>query len=507
MSYDLNKYSISKLSFTNSSVQEVPIDADITLPDYCPDIGKILKCQVSISVLSRNIAGDRLSVEGISLVELFYSDIEKNSVRCFKSEIPFSQNFNISSSLNAEVVTFDIKREYINCRAVSPRRLDIHGAFSLKALIFGRKNVELTNDIIGDDIKQQKCDVSFSQLNSIIQHQINVNETLDLGSDKTAPEFLLKSNLNINDIDCSCNGEQITISGNANIKILYVSDIETGKIDSIEYEIPINESIDSQGVMDDNNFLVIPELISHDEKIVSDSESPSNLINEEMKLMVTIFSFHDDETKIIIDAYSTDYNVELSNEIFEFDKFDHMVCENVSHKENIESSVSQIIDVWSDYSSINISEKDNLKIKINVCILALDLDFVPFYFEREIQFYKKIDNLEVNNSSKSNFSISLQKIDYKLLNNNSISLKLNAQIFYNICTTENIKIVSEVFSDNSQKKEKDLNTSLIIYYADAGENLWNIAKSYGTTVEKIRSENEIDIDVLDSDRAILIPTV
>ena len=506
MPYDLNKYSISALDLVNTNVQEVPIDADITLPDYCPDVGKILKCQVYSSVTSRNIAGDRLSIEGVSIIELLYSDLDKNTVRCFKTEIPFSQNFNIQFAVNPEVVTFNIKREYINCRAVSPRRIDVHGAFSIKPMIFGRKNLEVTNDIIADDVKQKKEDVTFSQLNSIIQHQINISETLDVGSDKASPEFIIKSYVSINDIDCTCKDEQISLFGNVNIKILYVNDIETGKMDKIEYDIPISETIDAQGVMDDSYFVIIPEIISHEEKILSDSDM-SNLIGEDLKLMFTILSFHDDEMKIISDAYSTDYNLELLNENFNFDKFNKVSCENISHKEVIDSLASKIIDIWEDSSCVTISEKGNLNFKVNICVLSLDSDLLPIYFEREIQFSKEITNINNSNNSKSYFSLSVQKIEYKILSNNSISLKLNLQVLSNICESKSINIVSEVSADDSKKKEKDSSTSLIIYYADAGESLWNIAKNYGTTVEKIQTENEIDFDIIEDNRAILIPTI
>jgi LysM repeat protein len=49
---------------------------------------------------------------------------------------------------------------------------------------------------------------------------------------------------------------------------------------------------------------------------------------------------------------------------------------------------------------------------------------------------------------------------------------------------------------NEEKpREKDKKAALTIYYADEGEELWNIAKKYCTSVEKIQNENEIDTDV------------
>ena len=43
MNYELNKYKFSMLDNIFQGVQEIPVDCDLTLPDYCPDIGNILK--------------------------------------------------------------------------------------------------------------------------------------------------------------------------------------------------------------------------------------------------------------------------------------------------------------------------------------------------------------------------------------------------------------------------------------------------------------------------------
>lgn len=513
MNYELNKYKFSMLDNIFQGVQEIPVDCDLTLPDYCPDIGKILKCQISAGVHSRNISGDQLSIEGNSKLELLYSDLEKNTIRCFKTEIPFSQNLNIKNSSQFSAATFDIKREYINCRAVSPRRIDIHGAFSLKINVFGTKNYEITSDISSDDIKQKKSDVSFSQLSSLFQHQINISEILDLGSDKSIPEFIIKSNLNISDIECSSNNERINIRAKINIKILYISDIETGKIDSVENDIPINETIDASGVMDDNIFMIIPEIIYHEEKISTDSENIGNLINEDIKIMMTIFAFQDDETKIIDDAYSTEYETELSCENFKFKKFSGILSENIIHKELIKNSDNKffkILDIWSNSYSAGFSKKDlnsSFELKINLCILAINPDFVPFYIEREIKFSKELYENINSKISDSYIFMSITGIDYKIINNDEIEVKLNIQINANMYDESEYNLVENITSNESAPKIKDLNTALTIYYANAGENIWDIAKHYGTTIEKIQDENDIDFEVLDSDRAILIPII
>lgn len=511
MNYDLSKYKLSMLDIIYQGVQEIPIDSDLTLPDYCPDIGKMLKCQISAGIASRNISGDLLTIEGFSTLELLYSDLDKNTIRCFKTEIPFSQSFNIKNSCEFAVSTFNIRREYINCRAISPRRIDAHGAFSIKIQVFGSKNFEITNNIESEDIKQKKSDVSFSQLSSLLQHQINVNEFLDLGSDKSTPEFIIKSNVSISDIKCTSENERINIKAKASVKILYINDIETGKLDFVEHDIPINETIDAPGVMDDNSFVVIPEIISHEEKISSDSENLGNLISEEMKLMVTIFAFQDDETKIIDDAYSVSYETELCTESFDFRKFSGSIEETLVHKEtlsNNENKFFKVLDIWPGSQSVNYTCKDsNSKFegKVNLCILAFDPDFIPFYFEREVQFSKDCYSSTSYSDFETNIFMSIPQIENKILNDNSIEVKLNIQIVASIYEKQIKNIISNITSNESCLKQQESDTALAIYYAHTGESIWDIAKSYGTTMEKIQDENDIDFEVLDSDKVILIP--
>ena len=49
-------------------VQECPVDTEYTLPDYCADIQKILKCIVTPEVTSVSAAGDSLTIDGCASI-------------------------------------------------------------------------------------------------------------------------------------------------------------------------------------------------------------------------------------------------------------------------------------------------------------------------------------------------------------------------------------------------------------------------------------------------------
>ena len=47
--------------------------------------------------------------------------------------------------------------------------------------------------------------------------------------------------------------------------------------------------------------------------------------------------------------------------------------------------------------------------------------------------------------------------------------------------------------------------ALVVYFAKEQEQLWDIAKKFRTSVELIKTENELKDDVLQSRRILLIP--
>ena len=73
-------FRISELLFENTSEQTV--DGDITLPDYCPDIKRILKCMVTPCIVSEQCVGDRVTIDANAFVQVLYVD-DNNNVFCY----------------------------------------------------------------------------------------------------------------------------------------------------------------------------------------------------------------------------------------------------------------------------------------------------------------------------------------------------------------------------------------------------------------------------------------
>ncbi|MBQ3092683.1 MAG: DUF3794 domain-containing protein [Clostridia bacterium] len=509
MNYDITKEILSVRDLVYDGTKEVPIDLDFSLPDYCPDIQKILKCRVSPEIFSRNISGDRLNIEGSAKIRVLYINCDNNNIRSCENNIPFSCSIDIKNTPENYLDIISTKLEYVNCRAISPRKLDIHGAISIYVQIYNKNNLEISTKVNSDDIQQKKIDLDLNNLVSMGQQQFSINEVLELPENKPAPESIINSNINLIINNYKNMKNKTVIKGNLIIKILYIHDLSTGQTDNLEYTIPISQVIDVPGI-DENTMCVInSSILSHEEIITSSNNS--NLISCDIKIFAGVSGYIPKEISVISDVYSTDYNLDILNKNTKISYLIDKISENITKNFNIslgDSKVSKIIDIWTDNFTNNhiISDNNlNLKNKINICILYLDDQENPIYTERVVEFdYSKLINNNINKIT-NNLKFIPENINYNLSNNNSdIDLKIDFVILGEIYNNTNFNMITDIITDESKNIEKD-NSSLIIYYANKDEKIWDIARKYHSSPEIIKNENNLSDDIILNNSMILIP--
>lgn len=509
MNYSMNRdrFSVSEVIF--DGCQEQPIDLDFTLPDYCPDIRRILKCQVYPQINMKNITSDRLDVDGTAIVKLIYVDAIKNTIRCCEYKEPFSTSFNLDSPAENAMSFTKVRVEYMNCRAISPRRLDIHGAFSICAKIFSKTDQEIVNGVEEEDIQQKKEDKLISHVVGIGSQQFSVNETLEIGSGKPKIETIIRSSISITVKDTKAIANKLIIKADALVKILYLSDIDTGSMDTMEYTVPISQIVDVPGV-DENSLCDIKiEILNSDIRPKTDSFNEDDLLSVDIKFAAMVIAYESKDLQMVTDVYSTKFNLNVDYKQTSIPKVIDFISELYTNKSNVDvpgEGVSEIIDVFNEVMMVNAKCEDNkvnFKGKMNVCILAIDEKEEPFYIERMIDFEYEKEYSDLPDNVICDVDPNLISIGFRINTKNSIEIKSEINIKATVLSADNFKVINDISTDEENPRQKD--ASLTIYYADKGESIWDIARSYCTSVDAIKIENDLNEDVLQKRGMLLIP--
>lgn len=490
------------------TVAEQLADVDLTLPDYCPDIEKILKCTLTPKIQSKSLSGGQLQVEGFCVVNVMYVESINNTIRCCEQSVNFTQNFSVKDAGDSPVIVTKTKSEYINCRALSPRRLVMHGAFSLYAKVIANEYIELySND--NPDLETLSYTSKCADLKSLCQENFSVSEELSV-ADKPAIESILHSDISVGITDAKAVTGKLMLNGEINLRLFYLTDIQSGETGKIDYILPFNQIIDCKGIDEETINCITIEVMSYDIRLKNDMLSDKPAIALDVKLCVTEEGYVVNDEKVITDAYSIKYASEP--------KFKKMtMCEEVvpvneSHMQKMEISVennkiSKVLDIYTDHIAAEPSaDNGELKIigKITVCMFALDEEGMPMFIERSCDFSHAMSFGDCN--TVSNVSARASSISYRLADDNTVEIRCEIKLGGCAVCLKSVNAVceTEIFEDRPIKSD---GCALTLYFAGKGEKLWEIAKSHNTRFDMLMNENSTDCECLDSPQMLLIPKI
>ncbi|MDF2631529.1 MAG: hypothetical protein K0Q85_125 [Caproiciproducens sp.] len=510
MDYMLNREALAASEIIYDGCQEQPVDLDISLPDYCPDIQRILKCQVYPRITARSITGDRLELEGSYTVKVFYLDAGGVAVRCCESNQSFSAGIALKQSAdNAQIFAFT-RVEYINCRATSPRRLDIHGSFSACAKVTIQGESEVISNIDGDDIEQQKNMLTLNKVAGFAQQQFSIDEVLELGQGKPAADNLVKTDAFASLQDYKIVANKIMIKGEVYIKLLYSSCDDDCVLEVMEYAVPFSQMLDCDGVTDDCMYNIKLSIVGIEAQIKNDYSGDQTYFDVQVKVFANAAAYKNSDITIVTDAYSKQYELNISYKQKSIDNVIAFTDDTDTLKGSLmleDASISKVIDIWNEMSTVSAEFENNqinYKGKINACVLALNAENKPIYFERMIDFVFTHPYSGKAENIKCSASMYVAGISYRITNGGidvKADLKLSATV-YSQCS---FKVITDVTADETKPRAQDKSAALSIYYADAGESLWNIAREYCTSVNAIKLENDLAGEFVENRGMLLIP--
>lgn len=514
MNYDVSKENLSAIESAFEGCKEVPIDIDFSLPDYCPDIQKILKCSVTPNITSRNISGGQISIDGNAEIKIIYVDSDSSKMRCCENSATFSASIDINNIAENAVVFTLAKIEYMNCRAVSPRKIDLHGAISVCAKVYQKNNLEISSSVNGKDTEQKIEKVSVSNLAGLGQQQFSINETLEVSENKPYPEMIVNSEVIFLKSDPKIMPNKVVVKGDLIVKILYIGDMESGSTEKLEYQIPISQIVDVPGISEECQCITKMEIL--DTKINlptnENSENGTNLISINIKAAATAFAFCPKDIDVVSDVYSREREVENTITQLNINKILKNFTEELSFQEKIEIpnvKIKEIINITpaiSAVETISEDEKITFKGKLNLGILGIDEEEFPIYAERNINF--EIASNETTDGENINFQTEIIPKEIKIISQDDgkIEFKLSLVIYATSYERQSINMVTDVESDESKNYLNDKNPAVTVYFAEGNESIWDIARKYHSSVSSVKEENNISEDALEESQMILIPS-
>lgn len=478
------------------------IEQDIIVPDTKPDALKIIYVNVTPYVSDVEIMEDKIKVIGkINYFVIYRVDDEKFNTRGLFASYPFTQNLEvngISKEMHATVVP---NTKNIIYALPNERKISVKSEICFRVMGKCTTNINLINSF--DSEEKIECKMKTGNFNNILQHKKSIIASKDdVMLPKGAEDFfeILDLNTKIINTDFKESYNKIMVKGDIEASILYLSESEEKKVGKIKLLIPFSAMIELENINDKSRFVIEYNMQNFELKLNPDITTTKTM-SADYRIETDVTMYEDEEIEYVDDFYSQTRELTYENTRLDVVKKDFVINKNIEVRENLGNILPEntnVIDYNLDVNSIvpTVNSNNSVHIEGNAKVSIITQNT-----ENSDIDTKQIDIL-VNTDVELENVISDAKITVDI-SNNGINLTQSGrdiEVDMNImvkCYVENVAPINIIDNVDSDKLDLASLDSMNIYIVKPGDTLWNIAKKYKTSVEKILKTNE---DILDPDK-------
>ncbi len=491
----------------------VMVEGDIIIPDVKPDIREVLLADAVAGIKTAEERGGILYVSGSVQFQILYApDEEDCELTSVTAEFPFSDALDIPGTESMDY-TVTVDTEHIGFSPVNSRKLSMKVIAVLK--VKGYKNKTLTS-VSGISENYLQCRTTEYNLFLPVcekQKALSVSDLLTIPSHMPDMDEIIKVDAWTGAVECKPLNGKAMVRGTLHIQTLYVAANEETSVEQVSHEIPFSEILEAEQV--DETCRVSAVCCVKEIKAAprGDIHGDTKMIHADSVIEVCLSASKTKRETLMDDCYSINGELEVAREktlvtepvAQETISFTQAVqaalpkgkkaqeilsvsCKPVLRETSFENGTFHMKGTLVTFLLYR-EEGKNEKGKICSCITETEFDRTK---------------PTATGNLAADCVLWTEDVSAERMGDGTVEIKVILGGNCNILRSGEVEYVSDI-SWHERDVKQDSCPSLVIYFIREGDTLWNIAKRYGTTVEKIKHANRMETDNLTVGNKLLIP--
>ncbi|MCI6639912.1 MAG: DUF3794 domain-containing protein [Pygmaiobacter massiliensis] len=480
---------------------ETPVETELVIPDYQPEIFKLVKSFLIPVVLKRQALGGKLSLEGYFRLLICYQSEESRSFCTLEQKLPFSKTAELKAAADGPCfVQVAGETEYLNVRAINQRRIDVKGAFAFRVQVSGEVHQEIITGLSGAGIQYRQLPLSSNRILTQCEKQFTAEDTLEF---EKPPEAILT---------CQCTGstsEVKVVSGKAVVKgslqlsVLYRPGPGT-EVLRAEKELVFSQILDSEPLPDD--CICTAQVLPVGCTVMEADAAAGSLASVSALLQFTAST--NEEFVAVDDAFSTQYETEAATQtVLTEQVLDRLALTVTATAEGaLPDPDAAIVDCMATVLPVEtVTENGELSIRGRaiahlICRNALG----------ELECYDKPcdyvlpKRYDVTCGAVTAQVCALFGQAHAHKSGAQASCEISILLSGTVSRKKRTELLQAISCSAPLEKQSD-GAALRIYYGHAGEDVFQVAKHYHADPGKIAQDSGVETGILSQDTRLLIP--
>lgn len=474
---------VSSYREVSHQLKRIQESAESVVPDTNDDIGRIASIHTSVLLKSKDVTSRGVQVTGEVGAVLLYITESENKVSYLRLSKSFTMEFETGEMDADTIPQINLSVTNAEARVLNPRKVSVTVELAGELSCYRQESVSVEENLPECDCPGIHAKNESEELmlpNAVCEKTFALNEQFSFPNGKPAPSELVFQNVDFCIDESQHIGSKIIIKGNVNIELCYLSR-EVNYPIRTKFTTPFSQIIDT-GEEEMDSCTVIIQLTSAYYELI-DTINGDKAMDAELHAVAQVVSRKCQNISYISDAYSNCMPTVCNTKALQFSEMSDTKKINLCSDEHI-SIAEDCQDVLSVFASVTQAAAIQGKFSIVAC-----LDILYESKSGTLSSARRLVNLEQESEETGMRLMGARISDMSVKpEGEAIESHLNIEMSYQTINTRELCKVTEMELD--EEKEYDLTKfpSLFMVKQD-GESLWELAKSYHSSVESIENYN------------------
>lgn len=489
------------------------VDEDYNVPDTKNDIRKIIQGDGVLEEVDLKLVENYIRITGrLSFQILYVADNSDSTLSSLEGKIPFEEMYYVDEAPEETLFLKGTQTE-LNVNLIHSRKINVKAMAEVTMSSDSQVSEEVTTGLEnGEQVYTKYQEKQVLTLHTVKKDTYRIKEQVTIsGTKESIGNILWKEVLNRR-LDTRLEADTLKLQGELLVFCLYES--SEGKTDWICENVPYEGQVECYGAEEDMYHQIYPILTDALLEPAMDEDGEMRLLGIEATLSMRFFLCTEEKIQVLDDLYSlkkccipaytpcTLENVLMQN---------HSKCK-IAERLSLPEIKDDILQICYSDARIQVEQMEPQDSGIQIeGVLHIRFmyvrpdDQVPFaLWQGMIPFSWLLESNEVQPDMTFDIMPSLEQLGISLLGNGEIEVKavlaFRSFLRGNV-TFRNIDAVEEKEIDY---KALEKGPGIIGYIVKEGDDLWNLAKHYGTTKEGIMDVNHMESEQLKCGDKLLI---
>ena len=489
------------------------VDEDYNVPDTKADIREVIESDAVMEEIDLKLVENYIRITGrLAFQVLYVADNSDNTLSSLEGKIPFEEMYYVDETLE-ETLFLKAAQTELTVNLIHSRKINVKAMAEVIMSSDSQVSEEVTTGIeSGEQIYTKYQEKQILTLHTVKKDTYRIKEQLTISGTKESIGNILWKEVLSRRLDTRLEADTLKLQGELLVFCLYES--VDGKTDWICENVPYEGQVECFGAEEGMYHQIYPILTDALLEPAMDEDGEMRLLGIEATLSMRFFLCTEEKIQILDDLYSLKTccvpaytQCKVENVLMQ----NHSKCK-IAERLSLPEIKDDILQICYSDARIQVEQMTVQDTGIQIeGVLHIRFmyvrpdDQIPFaLWQGMVPFSWLLESNEVQADMTLDMMSSLEQLGISLLGNGEIEVKAVLAFRSFLRGKVTFRNMDSVEEKEIDYKVLEQRPGIIGYIVKEGDELWNLAKYYGTTKEGIMDINHMESEQLKCGDKLLI---